>query len=203
MVYGNSFIGKDFFVLRYTSFELLLYWHILSKEGLTEDDTNSCILEVETHFYFYLNAIYNLKEKFESLVGMRKGRIADLILNANATGRLEALYDNAYSGLSKACTARGHIVHGIYGMEVLKEKGAIVVYCSPYDLLPADVYGFQNTALEFSLSDREILQPVRLIHDLTESVLEILANLDNVDAEKLALKFIKHDREKGSLSIGF
>ena len=203
LVYGNSFIGNDYFILRYVSYELLLYWHILRGENLSEDDIETCRLEVETHFYLYLNAIYNLKEKFETLVGFRKRKIGDLVLNQSGTRKLKALFKNTYSGLRKFCEARGYVVHGTYGISVIKESATIVVHCSPYDLLPTNVYGVPKRRIEFSLVDEETIAPVALIYSLTRRVLDVLSDLDNIDAEKLAHKFIKHDKEKGALTIGF
>ena len=48
LAYGNSFIGNDYFILRYMASELLLYWHVLCDEDLSESEVNSCKLEIET-----------------------------------------------------------------------------------------------------------------------------------------------------------
>jgi len=203
LAYGNSFVGNDYFILRYMTNELLLYWRVLRNEDLTESQANSCRLEIETYFYFYLNCIYNLKSKFEALVGFENNKVPSVVLNDDATERLHGYFKAAYPKIGRHCEARRYVVHGTYELKLLTETGKIMLSCSHYDLLPANVYEVPSKKMEFDLSDTEIIAPVASIYSLTTEVLETLRNLDNVNVEKLAAKFVKQDKEKGIQTIAF
>jgi hypothetical protein len=191
LVYGNSFIGNDYFVLRYVAYELLLFWTIFATGLLSEQEADWAKIEVETKFYLYLNCIYNIKEKFERLTNLHKGEMKNTVLEDGCPEKLLLLFKEAYQKLEKPCEARRLTVHGVYEITLIADKKLLRVASSSYDLLSQSAYEQKETKLEFLINSDAVLEPVAAIHHLTSEVLSLLSNLDNVDPERLATKFIR------------
>ena len=202
LVYGNSFIGSDYFILRYVSYTMLLYWQVLSKERLTKEDADSCELQIETQFYFYLNMVYNLKEKFEKLAAYQDGRVGTLVLTGQATDTLCSLYRATYPAIQELCEARGHVVHDVYRITLLREDSKVLIGSSPFDLLPLAEHEVPSYRTTFDLADDAIMRPVAALYSLTEQVVGLLRDLSNVDPEKLEAKFIRRSPDGKTISIG-
>jgi len=199
LIYGNNFIGNDYFILRYCAYEILVYWRIITMEQISKEELGSCKLEIETFFYLYLNCIYNLKEKYETLVGFKDGKIGEVVLTTHAKEVLLQEYNRAYGGLKKYCNARAEIVHGTYEIKVWEAHGFLRLSTAVQDLLTRSDLQKKKRYYKFVLNDREIMKPVKLLFKLTKNVVALLSDLDNVDPNKLAKKYIRY--QKGSKSI--
>lgn len=202
-VYGNSFIGSDYFLLRYVSHQLLVQWYILSKEQLSTKQKQSCILEIETQFYFFLNCIYNIKEKFETFTNFKDRHIIQTILFDDCARKLESTYSKSYNHLRNFCKAREYAVHGTYEIKYIHETSIMQVSCFSFTLIDASVKKQAKTILRFKIDPDEILRVVTVIYKLTNEVLELLADLANLDPQKLIGKFIHGSGNKRRFEISF
>lgn len=202
-IYGNSFIGSDYFLLRYVSHQLLVYWHILSMEQLSDEQIQSCILEIETQFYFFLNCIYNIKEKFEIFTNFKGRHIGGTILLDDCARKLESIYSEAYNHLRDFCKARKYTVHGTYAIKYVREKRIIQVSCFSFTLIDASAKEQEKIILRFKIGPDEILRVVTVIYQLMKDVLELLADLANLNPQKLIGKFIHGTGNKRRFEISF
>jgi hypothetical protein len=201
LIYGNNFIGNDYFILRYCTYEMLVYWRIITDEQISETEVGSCKLEIETFFYLYLNCIYNLKEKFEALVGFKEGKLGNVVLTIQGRDALLSVYKKAYSALKRHCQARADIVHGTYEIKVWEKQRIIRLSTAVQDLLSKSDLSKRNRHYKFPLDDSEIIRPVRHLFDLTRDVVSILVDLDNVDPNKLAKKYVRYAKGSRSISL--
>jgi hypothetical protein len=108
-------------------------------EQLSDEQIQSCILEIETQFYFFLNCIYNVKEKFEMFTNFKDRHIGRTILLDDCARKLESIYSEAYNHLRNFCKAREYVVHGTYEIKYVREKRIIQVSCFSFTLLDASV----------------------------------------------------------------
>ena len=189
-VFGNSFIGNDYYLLKYTSYQLLIYWYILAKEELSNNHTSTCKLEIESQFYFFINCIYNIKEKFETFTNFQHKRIVGTILLDSCAHALEEIYDLSYSHLEKYCRARGYAVHRTYAMSYDPEMTMMYISCFAFTLSEEALQKVETEKIRFKITPPKIIDAVKSVFGLTEGVLDLLKDLKNIDHNKLISKFI-------------
>lgn len=206
-IFGNSFIGNEYFILRYTVYKLLLYWYIIKNELLSNDGINACKLEIETQFYFYLNCIYNLKEKFEQFVNYqsKNKELENTILKDYACRQLLDIFNRHYKILDEYCKARSYIVHKTFSIQYILDKNKINVSCFSFKLTSdhIDKDASNQPVLLFDIDPENIIIPVKDIYELIIECLDIFRQIINIDFPKLMNKYISLINGKESFEIAF
>lgn len=201
IVFQNGFIGNDYYLLRYSAYNLLLYSEITISEDLTENEHNICQLEIETWFYFFLNCIYNIKEKFEKFVNFNTSecRLENNILTEEGEKKILNLFKNIFMDISKWCNARGEIVHDNYTIRYDREKQKVIISCFAFNLSTDKIKG--KNRFDFQMTTLEIKKVLESIYYLIDEFLEIMKNTDNIDTQKLKQKFISEDGKSSKITF--
>lgn len=132
----NGSIGYDMFVIKYLLHSLLLYIYIAQEKQLDEAQQATCSLEIEKDFYFFLNCIYNFKEKYEKFFRIKKNKLDlnESVLSQEGKNIVLELNDKFYNLTKDYCLARNHIVHDIYTLKYDISTNTIFVSYSIFDL---------------------------------------------------------------------
>lgn len=189
--YSNGSAGNDIFVIRYLLHELLFYIYLVQEKNITEEEQNTCQIEIETRFYFLLNCIYNIKEKFEKFFDIKICKKKDIdfktsILNEPAKNIILELFKNSYKAIKDYCEARRYIVHGIYDIEYNISKNEIYVSCSTFDF--SENHNNEEETKVFNLEDKKLISLVEGIQQMLKNTLEIISDTKNIDLGKLRIK---------------
>lgn len=203
---SNGFIGNDFYLLGVCASDLLFYWFILNNEDLTPAEKNDCKFKIERYFYFYLNCIYNIQQKFETFVDFKQENsktFINTILTNSAEPKILDLFKKIHPHISKYSYARCDIVHDKYALEYIPTKNTISITCFDFDFTVRNLYSEIPKIHTFEISEKSILQPMESIYELTKGFLDIVRDLNNIDFNKLKDKFKSINDEKYTYKISF
>jgi hypothetical protein len=206
-VYGNGFVGYDFFLLRYAADQLLRYEDLLCHEVLSKDLYRTCELELQTNFVGYLDSIYKIKEKIGTFVcwDQRTKSLGPSILNDRGRQSVSVEISSLYSRIQQHCEARGACVHDTYSLQYVREKQQVVVSCFAFTL------SVDNTSNEasrrrlfpFDLGRTIVVDTIAAVRDSISKFLEIFSDLENIDENLLVGKFLTKRDGKTKFSISF
>lgn len=201
---GNGFIGKDYYILRQCTFQLLIHLMILKQEKPHDNDLKWLEVEISRYFYYFLNSIYNIKEKFESFAGCEiKNSKLDFdssVLSLQGRELINELFIETYGILGECCEVRCELVHGNYNMSYDLNSNTITISLFSFNLSTnpgeADIKRYN-----FSLDIQNILNIVKSIYNLRNKFYNIIKDRNSIDAEKLLNKFREKDGK--TISIKF
>lgn len=184
--YNNGSLGFDIVLIKYILHDLLLYIYIVKEKELSEEGKNTCKFEIEIRFCFFLNHIYNFKEKFEIFFKIKD----ENILTSLGKELVSKLFNKSYKKIKKYCDARGALVHGIYDLCYNILKNEIKISSSKFNLSDVNIVGQKIEQHVFVLEDVELVRLVEEIQELRKKSIEILLDIDNnIDKKKLIYKF--------------
>lgn len=187
----NGSLGNDMFIARYSLGAFLGYTLLIQNTELTEEEQNTCSIEIESQFYLLMNCIYNMKEKLERLfciiVDKKNIDFKSTILTDSAKREILDLFKNAYPLINKFCKARGHIVHDIYVIRHIKEESSIYVSYSTFDLSEDKMSKNKSSKIMFSIN--ELIQVIEVMQKLRKEVVMVLENFKSIDLAKIRDKF--------------
>jgi len=185
-------MGYDIFLIRYLLFDILLYLNILKDKTLNEDEKYTCALEIEVRFYFFLNCIYNFKEKFTKYFNynQKNKTIEKSILNDCGQQNVLKLFDVFYKKIKDYCIARSYIVHDIYNIKYNDKKNEIYISCTSFDLSDDNLNGRIKNRYVISLDANKLVQLVENMQTIRKKVIELVYDIkNNINLEKLKFKF--------------
>jgi len=202
-IFGNSFIGNEFYTLHYISYNIMLYWYILTSEPLSSKEQDSCKLEIKTYFYFFLNCIYNIKEKFEYFVNYDKIKEGGSILTSSSVDKLLNIFNNSYKPLKDYCIARGYIVHGAFSIDYIDNEHKFNISHSTFSLSQINLNEISSKPIFIMIDPENIKLVLSTITTLILESIDIFKNLLNIDFDKLMNKFITTKDGKKVFKITF
>lgn len=192
---SNGSIGYDMYIIRVLLYTLLCYIYIAQEKKLTDAKQDTCSIEIERNFYFLLSCIYNFKEKYKkffNIIGKNKNKIdlSKSVLTRLGKDSVLELNSIFYKVTKKYCLARDHIVHDIYTLKYNISTNQIFISYSIFDLSDAQLINKKQDRMVFDLEDRELVRIVEEIQKIRKKTVKILSNINNIDLEKLARKFL-------------
>jgi len=194
--YNNGSLGFDIILIKYTLKEILKYIYLTEEKKLSEEEKNTCSLELKVRFYFFLNCIYNFKEKLESFFNIsdNKGKGIsfknDTILSNNGKKYISELFNKSYEKIKDYCGARGSIVHGIYEIKYNILKNEINISTSKFNLSEENISGKVKRKYSFVLNDKKLVKLVEEMQKIRKKIIMFLLNTKkNIDLKKLTDKF--------------
>lgn len=191
--YNNGALGYDIFLIRYILYQLLIYIFIVKEKNISEKEKNTCRLEIEVRFYFFLNCIYNFKEKLEKFfkISVERNRISfeDTILSEDGKRNARGLFNESYIKIKDYCDARGCIVHDVYELKYNLIKNEIKIYTSKFNLSNENITGRGNREYCFNLNYSELINLVEDMEIIRKKTIEFLSDINNFVLEDLISKF--------------
>lgn len=190
--YSNGSIGYDMYIIRDLLYTLLCYVYIAQEQKLTDAEQDTCSLEIERNFYFLLSCIYNFKEKYEKFFNIRKNKIdlSNSVLTQLGKEAVLELNSKYYEITEDYCLARDHIVHDIYNLKYEISTNNIFVSHSIFNLSDDQLFNKKRYRKKFNLKDQKLVELVEEIQKIRKKTVEILSDINNIDLEKLARKFL-------------
>lgn len=190
---NNGALGYDIFLIKYILYQLLTYIFIVKEKDLSVEEKNTCRLEIEVRFYFFLNCIYNFKEKLEKFfkISVEGNRISfeDTILSENGKRYARELFNESYVKIKDYCDARGCIVHDIYELKYDLIKNEIIISTSKFKLSNENITGRGNRKYYFNLNYSELISLVEDMEIIRKKTIEFLSDINNFVLEGLISKF--------------
>jgi len=208
-VFGNSFIGNDYFLLRYSAAQLNQYLQVMENEELTSNQSDTCKLEIEALFYQFIGCIYNIKEKIEVFFCWESGKrnLRDTILTSAGAKSALRIFHELYSNIADYCNARNACIHNTYALDYLAEKQVFHVSCFSFTLSARKISEEEKKRdklnITFPATLIEINRVVSAIHNALFEVLDILSDLENIQVAKLQDKFVRIKDGKKMIEISF
>jgi hypothetical protein len=204
----DSFIGSDYYLLRRTGELLIKHYAVLYYEILSKELKRFIIFELNSLIYHFLNIIYNIKEKFEAFLcyNPKKNVFKDTILKENAIVKIEKIVKEFYPRLEIYFKSRAFIVHNTYSIDFIEKSRKYNISCFAFTLSKDNFELEKKKGGQFFIeaSEKEVLTTIQIIKELTESVLEIISDLNNIDSIKFITKFKQITKEgKDCLKITF
>ena len=196
-VFGNSFIGNDYFLLRYSAAQLNQYLQVVENENLSTKQYDTCRLEIEALFYQFLSWIYNIKEKLEIFLcwDSKKNCLRDTVLTAVGEDAIIKIFNDLYTVIVEYCNARNACTHNTYALDYLVEKQAFRVSCFAFTLSTHQISQEQKERAKLSFTFPATVKQnnalVSAIHKALSDILNMLSDLDNVQLRRLQDKFIQ------------
>jgi len=191
--YNNGALGYDIFLIKYILYQLLIYIFIVKEKNISEEEKNTCRLEIEVRFYFFLNCIYNFKEKLEKFfrISVKRKRISfkDTILSEDGKRDARRLFNESYIKIKDYCDARGCLVHNIYELKYDLQKNEIKIYTSKFKLSNENITGRGNREYIFNLNHSELINLVEDMQFIRRKTAEVLSKMNNFVLEDLISKF--------------
>lgn len=191
--FSNGSVGCDMFIIIYLLHQLLIYIYTVQEKNLTKEEQDTISLEIETRFYFLLNCIYNIKEKLKKFfnISITNGKInfKNSVLTDLGKNAILNLFNKSYRIIEKYCLARGDIVHDIYTLTYNISKNEIYVSSSIFDFSEDYLIGKNKKIHTFPLEGKELISIIEEIQKMRKKTIEILCNINNINLEKLAIKF--------------
>ncbi|MHB8277507.1 MAG: hypothetical protein ACYDIA_07635 [Candidatus Humimicrobiaceae bacterium] len=193
--YGNGSLSFDIALIKHILYELLIYIYIIKEKELSEEEKETCRYEIEKRFYFFLNCIYNFKEKLEKFFCLRSGKgkpsfKSNSILTENGKKDVLKLIEDSYIKIRNYCEARGDIVHDIYILRYDIQENKINESSSKFNLSEDNIIGQIRKVRKFILDDKKLAGLVEELQKIRKEVIEILLDTKrNIDLKKLIDKF--------------
>lgn len=193
--YSNGSIGYDIYIIRDLLYTLLCYVYIAQEKKLTDSEQDTCSFEIERYFYFLLSCIYNLKEKYKkffNIIRKNKNKIdlSKSVLTQLGKDSVLELISKFYKVIKKYCLARCYIVHDIYTLKYNISTNNILVSHSFFNLSDDQFFNKKRCRKKFNLKDQKLVELVEEIQKTRKKTVEILSDINNIDLEKLARKFL-------------
>jgi hypothetical protein len=199
--YNNGSLGFDIILIEYILRQLLIYIYITKEKDLTEKEKNTCSFEIEVRFYFFLNSIFNFKEKLEEFfnISENKGKTItfkpDTILSDNGKRCILKLFKESYKIIKDYCDARCCIVHDIYALRYDVLKNEINIVASKFNLSEKNISGRAKRKYSFILNDKTLANLVEEMQKIRkETIIILLDTKKNINIQKLTNKFINDDK---------
>ena len=202
---SNGFIGHDIVQLKHCLFDVLLYYHILQNELLSQREITICGSEIKLHFYYYISCLYNIEQKFLSFVNCKtdKGLIFnETVLTDNGIHEVSDLFSETYRIISSYINARHDLVHKKYDYSYDINTNSIRISCFSFDLSTSKDTN-TNSFFTFSIIPDDILSSLFAIYKLRHDFINILKDKTNIDYMKLLNKFIITENGKDKVDISF
>ena len=199
--YNNGSLGFDIVLIKCMLKELLGYSYILIGEKLSEEEINTCDLEIDVRIYFFLNCIYNFRGKLKELFRIEYcKKEKNYIMNDNNILKnpviILDLLKVFFNKINKYCEARNKIVHHIYEIKLDKVENKINIFISKFNLSKDSIFNKnKNYPEEITLKDLELIEVVVEMQKIRKNIIEFLLDVENnINTEELKNKFKK---EKG------
>ncbi|NQT67160.1 MAG: hypothetical protein HQ569_06255 [Actinobacteria bacterium] len=174
--HNNGALGYDIFLIKYILRQILIYIFIVKEKNLSVKEKNTCGLEIEVRFYFFLNCIYNFKEKLENffIISVERNRISfeDTILSEDGKRYARRLFNESYVKIKDYCDARGCLVHDIYELKYDLVKNEIKIYTSKFKLSNENITGRGNRKYYFNLNHSELINLVEDMQIIRKKTIE-------------------------------
>lgn len=195
----DSFIGCDYYLLRRTGELLIKHYAVLYKKVLSEELRESIVIELTSLIYHFLNIIYNIKEKLEIFLCYNPDihKIENTILKESAKDKINKIFKDFYPELKKYCISRDFIVHNTYSIKLIEKSRKYNISCFAFTLSKDNFELEKRKRKQFFIeaTEEEVLTTIQIVKELTESVLEIISNLNNINSTKFITKFIQISKE--------
>lgn len=191
---SNGSIGYDMYIIKDLIYTLLCYVYIAQEKKLTDSKQDTCSFEIERNFYFLLSCIYNLKEKYKKFFNINitnnKIYLNKSVLTKLGKDSILVLISKFYKAIKDYCIARGYIVHDIYTLKYGISTNNIFVSHSIFNLSDDQLFNKKQYGKKFNLKDQKLVELVEEIQKTRKKTIEILSDVNNIDLEKLARKFL-------------
>jgi hypothetical protein len=209
-VYANSFIGKDYFLLRHAGAQLIQYLEVAeSEKDLSAQHLETCSFEIENLFYQFISHVYGIKEKLECFLSWdaNSNSLSETILNDNAIVKIHGLVRKFFPKIQDCCRARNACIHNTYALTYLKDQSVIRISCFAFTLSKRHFRDQEKSRRQFNLSfpatETTILDVVSATHDLLSGTLKVLSDVRNVDLSRLKDKFVRIENGRSIFEITF
>ena len=133
-------------------------------------------------------------------------KASDTILKENAIVKIEKIVKEFYPRLEIYFKSRAFIVHNTYSIDFIEKSRKYNISCFAFTLSKDNFELEKKKGGQFFIeaSEKEVLTTIQIIKELTESVLEIISDLNNIDSIKFITKFKQITKEgKDCLKITF
>lgn len=191
--FNNGSLGFDIFLIKYVLYQMLIFTHIVKEIKLSKEEKNTCLLEINVRFYFFLNSIYNLKEKLEKFFNIDENNNSfkkDTILLENGKNHIIKIFIKFYKEIKKYCDARCDLVHDTYVINYDPAKNEINISTSKFDLSDKNIVGRGKKKYTFSLNDKELINLIEEIQETRKKIINFFLNIESlINLEKLVSKF--------------
>jgi len=193
--YDNGSMGADKFLISNILHELLVYIFILKEKKLSEAEKNTCTLEIENRFYFFLNLIYNYTEKIKEFCNISEGNNKvkiikkETIFNTNAIKDVEELFENYFNKMKDYIVARGIITHHLYRLEYHVNNNEIKISESKFKLTNKNLHSKKIVKNIFPLNFGKLINVVEDLYKFHKKILEYILEKDSINLKKLVYKF--------------
>lgn len=188
--YNNGSLGFDIVLIKYMLKQLICYAYILKEEKLSKEEINTCDLETRIRIYFFLDCIYNFREKIKEFfrIEYRKEKNKekeDFIINDNnilkENEKILGLLKEFFKKIRKYCDARNKIVHYIYEIKLNKLENKINIFISKFNLSKDSIFNKnKNYAEEIPLKDLDLIEVVIEMQKIRKKIIEFMLDVEKI-----------------------
>jgi|SRR5690554_5060512 len=194
----NGGVGYDNFIAKRFLGHMLLYWLILSKKSISNDDVEKCCVEIETAFYVFLNCIYNIKEKWHAFLNTTKEKNDIIFSTLNSKGKdlvLEKL-NLLYNDIKKLCYARTYLVHDVFHIRYNRTNALLNIGRSDFTLSEENLWKTKSSSKIHQITVSDALNKFVDLENHRYELLNVLSTIKYVDINKLKGKYLDEKRKQ-------